>query len=119
MKGYIPTDWEVFLILQEFFQPNSKISPEEAVDRIIAIFPDGYSDLRSINDVCLELAEQIPYHHPSQLKLVRLLWLIGRNETRIKNHSSQVSFGLLVRIFKISNKNYRINQWHTMRSIST
>jgi len=82
--GYLQIDWEIFLVLQDFLQPHSRLSTDEAVDKIIALFPNSCSNLRAINDVCLELAEEIPYYHPSQLKLVRLLWLIGRNHTRIE-----------------------------------
>lgn len=82
-KEYLPGDYKVFLILRDFLQPGSTITLRDAVDRIIEVFPDGYSSLRSINTVCLELAEQIPYHHVSHLKLARLLWLVGRNGKRI------------------------------------
>jgi hypothetical protein len=82
-KEYLPSDYKTFLVLRDFLQPYSTIRLGDAVDRILEVFPDGYSDLQSINTVCFELAEQIPYRHPSQLKLARLLWLIGRSQKRI------------------------------------
>jgi hypothetical protein len=42
-----------------------------------------------VNIVCLECAEQIPYAHPSHLKLVRLLWVIGRSEKRAANNGQK------------------------------
>jgi hypothetical protein len=118
-EGYFPTDWKIFLILQDYLQPSSRTSPDEAVEKTIALFPEGFSDLRSVNDVCLELAEQIPYHHPSQLKLVQLLWLIGRNQTRIKKCAMQVSYPSPHLHFRISDPGSRIKQRHSMHSIST
>lgn len=82
-KEYLPNDYEVFLVLRDFLQPGSIITLVDAVNRILEVFPDGGSDLRSVNTVCIELAEQIPYSHISHLKLARLLWLIGRSDKRI------------------------------------
>lgn len=65
-------------MLRDFLQLNSTISSRVAVDRVIAAFPYKYSDLRQLNSVCFEVAEQIPYHHPAHLKLVRLIWLVGQ-----------------------------------------
>jgi hypothetical protein len=82
-KEYNPSDYLVFLILRDFLQPGSAIPLDEATNRILDVFPDGYKDLQSINTVFVELASQTPYHHPSHLKLATLLRAIGGNKSRI------------------------------------
>lgn len=89
-KGILPTDYKTFLILQDFLQPTSTTTLLEAIDRLIAVSPGG--DMQFINSVCLELAEQIPYSHPSQAKLARLLWGVGRSEARIEKMKLKVCF---------------------------
>lgn len=79
-KGYDRYEYSVFIVVEKFLQPHSNISIEEAADSVIEIFPAGHSDLTPINSVCLDLAEQIPYTHPSLVKLSRLLWMVGRNK---------------------------------------
>ncbi|OBT70379.1 hypothetical protein VE03_00114 [Pseudogymnoascus sp. 23342-1-I1] len=85
VKGYNRCECSVFAVVENFLQPGSKITLEEAADSVIEIFPVGHLDLTPINSVCLDLAEQIPYTHPSLFKLSRLLWMIGRNNRRVIN----------------------------------
>ncbi|KFZ23054.1 hypothetical protein V502_02464 [Pseudogymnoascus sp. VKM F-4520 (FW-2644)] len=75
-KEYDPYDYRVFLIVEEFLQPSSKISVQEAANRVIDIFPAGHLGMTAVNTVCLECAGQIPYARPSHLKLVKMLWKI-------------------------------------------
>lgn len=89
-KGILPTDYKTFLILQDFLQPKSTTNISDAIDRLIDVFPDG--DMRFINSVSLELAEQIPYNHPSHAKLARLLWGMGRSEARSEKLKRKVCF---------------------------
>ncbi|KAH8650568.1 hypothetical protein BGZ60DRAFT_421368 [Tricladium varicosporioides] len=77
--SYLENDHQIFLILRDFLQPYSSILFDTAVQRVFTILTQSHANFRSFNSVCLELAEQIPYHHPSQLKLTRLVWLMGRN----------------------------------------
>lgn len=92
-KGILPSDYKTFLILQDFLQPKSTTNIRDAIDRLIDVFPDG--DMRFINSVSLELAEQIPYNHPSHAKLARLLWGVGRSEARIGKLKRKVWFSAL------------------------
>lgn len=87
-KGILPTDYKTFFILQGFLQPHSTVALKDAIDRLIMFSLTG--DMRFINSVCLELAEQIPYSHPSQAKLARLLWGVGRTEKRIEKMKREV-----------------------------
>lgn len=80
---YLPIDYKIFLVLRDFLQTDYTITLNDAVDRIINVSPGGYPDLRLIDTICFELAEQIPYHPSPHLKLARLLWLLGKNEKRI------------------------------------
>lgn len=95
---YTYYDYKVFLILRNFLQPNSTISLSDAVDRVVDILPDGWSNLRDINWLCFDLAEQIPYYHPSHLKLARLLWGIGKSEKLVEK--SNLKACILTNIFK-------------------
>ncbi|KFZ23055.1 hypothetical protein V502_02465 [Pseudogymnoascus sp. VKM F-4520 (FW-2644)] len=80
-KEYNCVDYKLFHVLRDFLQADSTISSRVAVDRVIAAFPYKYSDLRQLNSVCFEVAEQIPYHHPAHLKLVHF----GYNKPRPKD----------------------------------
>lgn len=73
---------KVFLILRDYLQPDSKTSLESAVQSILSLIPENASmsnEVCLVGEVCLELAEQIPYHHPSQLKLVRIVEELSRS----------------------------------------
>lgn len=78
-EGYDSIDYKIFLVLSHFLQPDSTLSSIDAAEHVISVFPYKYPDLRQLISVCFEIAEQIPYHHPSQIKLVRLLWIVGRS----------------------------------------
>lgn len=88
----------MFLIVEGFLQPNSTVTLKDVIDRLLDIFPDG--DMRFINSICLELAEQIPYSHPSHAKLARLLWGVERSEARIEKMKRKVYLYALPRLLK-------------------
>lgn len=73
---------KVFLILQDYLQPDSKTSLESAVQSILSLIPENASLLTEVyylGLVFLELAEQIPYDHPSQIKLARVVEELSRS----------------------------------------
>ncbi|KFY63057.1 hypothetical protein V496_04219 [Pseudogymnoascus sp. VKM F-4515 (FW-2607)] len=78
-EGYNPIDYSIFLVLRDFLQPDSSVSSVDVAERVVNVFPYKYADLRQLISVFFEIAEQIPYHHPSHLKLVKLMWLVGRS----------------------------------------
>ncbi|CAJ2511954.1 Uu.00g075790.m01.CDS01 [Anthostomella pinea] len=89
-EGYLPEDYKIFAVLRDFLQPETGITLQKAVETTLHIFPDGQTDhMRPVNTVCLELGRQIPYHHPSQLKLARFLWLFCRISDRLKKSSHE------------------------------
>lgn len=71
---------KIFMILKEFLQPNTDLSLESVARDILAMLPDNAlsPDTLAFGRLCLELAEQIPYYHPSHVKLARLVERMGR-----------------------------------------
>lgn len=92
-KGFNPLHYMIFLVLCDFLQPESSLSTIDAVNCILEAFPDREVEYGAIIIVCLELAAQIPYHHPSQHKLARLLWSMGRSTERLNKGGWNVSGG--------------------------
>lgn len=89
-KKHTPDQWHIFQALNDFLQPGSSVTLFEAVKKVVDVFPDGSPDFKSLNHVATELAEQIPYHHPSQIKLVRLICYFGRSEERMRKYHNKV-----------------------------
>jgi hypothetical protein len=89
-RQFSPSDYKVFLILRDFLQPDSTVTLHDAVNRVLEVFPDQYHNLRPINGVCFELAEQVPYLHPSQHKLAAVLYSVGKNPRRIEKSRFKV-----------------------------
>ncbi|OAA56361.1 hypothetical protein SPI_07972 [Niveomyces insectorum RCEF 264] len=72
--GY--TDAKVAAILRDFLQPDTKLSEKVVAESILALIPTNAVENREVSrfsSICVELAEQIPYDHPSQFKLAQLL----------------------------------------------
>ena len=65
-----------FRILSDYLQPNTTLALNSTALLLLDLLPDDTpqsSEVSSFGDTCIELAEQIPYHHPSQIKLAGLL----------------------------------------------
>lgn len=89
---------KLFVILRDFLQPDSTMPLKSAVDRIADLLPDNAplsTEVWDLGTVCFEVAEQIPYHHPSMQKLARLLEALGQS-TKVNSHTSKVSEHMLV-----------------------
>jgi len=74
--GYSAPIKQIFSILREFLQPGSVWTLQTTAKSIISILPKGAPQSTKVElfgEICIEIAEQIPYRHLSQLKLVRLL----------------------------------------------
>lgn len=70
------SDHKAFLILGDFLQPDTTTSLGSALNSILDILPDRAplsKEVWSFGVLCFEIAQQIPYSHPSQQKLARLL----------------------------------------------
>ena len=70
-------DYKTFHLLRDFLQPTTALTLKSTARSILDILPadkDPYSnEVYAFSTTCIEFGEQIPYHHPSQLKLVALL----------------------------------------------
>ena len=79
-RGEDPIFDQTFDLLQDYLQPDSTMTIESAADSILNILPENDSssmEVSSFGDACLDVAEQIPYYHPGQLKLADLLEYLG------------------------------------------
>ena len=71
---------QTFDLLQDFLQPDTTLTMETTAQSVLTILGEQvpHSDeVWSFGEMCIEVAEQIPYYHPSQLKLVDLLEHLG------------------------------------------
>jgi hypothetical protein len=67
---------KVFEILNDYLQPDTTSSLHSAVHSILALLPENAplsTEVWNVGEVVLHLAKQIPYHHPSQIKLARIM----------------------------------------------
>lgn len=87
-----------FIIVRDFLQPESTIRLDAAADDIVAMLPDEVSSVDSFefSAMCVELAEQIPYSHPSHIKLARLVFRLARCQKLSYNVMSAVCILYLV-----------------------
>lgn len=77
----------VFLILRSFLQPSKTKSVEETVELILELFPENAPDsneVACVGSVIMELADQIPYHHLSHIKLARVMEELCRSDKTTK-----------------------------------
>jgi len=75
--GDDPLSDQIFDILRDTLQPDSKLPLETAEQRIGALLPEGEPYTREVGtflETCYEVADQIPYSHPSMTKLTTLLY---------------------------------------------
>ncbi|KAI9675627.1 MAG: hypothetical protein M1817_000994 [Caeruleum heppii] len=85
---------KAFPLLQNFLQPNSSLGLKTTARKILELLPDHEDqsmEVRNFGDLCIELAEQIPYHHSSQMKLVKLMEEMGKFSQLGSVYSSEVS----------------------------
>jgi hypothetical protein len=86
---------KVFQVLNDYLQPDTKMSLDSAVHSILALLPEKEplsTEVWSVGEVVLQLAEQIPYHHPSQIKLARLMEGLTRSPKFTTELSEPVSW---------------------------
>lgn len=72
-----PLSDHVFDIIRNTLQPDSVLPPETAVQEIGALLPEGKpysSEVGTFLETCYEVADQIPYSHPSNTKLITLVY---------------------------------------------
>lgn len=80
-------------ILRDYLQSDCKFSIDDIGDSIIALVPtksESSDEVYSFARLCVEIAEQIPYDHPAQTQLIRLLQYLSRSPKFLSKTSSQV-----------------------------
>ena len=89
-----PYELKTFAILRDYLEPDSQLRLESTAASILNLLPEKDpnhgSEVYDFSGLCIELAEQIPYHHPSQLKLVELLAHIGMSDRLGKMSRSEI-----------------------------
>lgn len=82
----------VFTHLSDFLQPNAEKSLWETVESISYILPDAPTSMEACitGDIILEIAEQIPWHHPSQLRLAQIAQVLTTS-SKLSYNSQTVS----------------------------
>jgi len=92
---------QVFGILQTTLQPDCPISLDTAVDQLVGLLPSGQtytSEVTTFLCCCYEVAEQIPYSHPSMDRLVTIIYLSLNSATFTGGETSQVGSKVKPRI---------------------
>ncbi len=80
-------------ILQGFLQPSSRLTIKDTAHSLLALLPKNASDSTEIwnfGEICIEIAEQIPYYHASQIKLTALFEELAKSSKFGLLHSSEV-----------------------------
>jgi hypothetical protein len=76
----IRKEWaSVYAILSDYVQPDSTLSPDEAVDRAAEFYTDGYRKNSPINQISIILGDQIPYDNLAHTKLAHFLIALGES----------------------------------------
>lgn len=76
---------KAFDILQKYLQPDAGPSVDRVAAMIVEMLPDKTEHYYRSGEAgkfgCMvyEMSQQIPYHHPSQVKLVRLVQCLARS----------------------------------------
>ena len=74
--GDVPSDDKIFYLIRDYLQPRTTLtlrSTSEAIVKPLEGQDVDAADSSMLGEICIDLAEQIPYYHPSQSKIVRLL----------------------------------------------
>ena len=82
----------VFRSLQDFLQPDTEKTLWETIEAISTILPDAplSTEAYVVGGIFLEIAEQIPWHHPSQMKLAQVVQALTTS-SKLSYNSQTVS----------------------------
>ena len=84
-----------FNILKDFLQPDSKLTANHVADALLLMLPAskaGRDDENGMSAIIVDLSEQIPYHHPSQLKLAHVVQIMGTSSRLQGKRTSPVRY---------------------------
>lgn len=74
-----------FLVVRDYLPPYSTMQLKDVVSRIVDVWPDDCVDMRDLNELWFELGQQIPYYHPWQIKLAKVVQGVGEVRNEFKN----------------------------------
>ncbi|KAI9847730.1 MAG: hypothetical protein M1837_001978 [Sclerophora amabilis] len=80
-SGDILTE-KTFHLLRGFLQPDTSLTLDSTAQSILDLlspYAPHSTEVWVFGETCIELAEQIPYYHPSQLKFAELLEYLGQS----------------------------------------
>lgn len=78
-------------ILSEYLLPDTHTATADATRRLLDAFPDqSVSSVTDFLDACYDAAGQIPYTHPSQSKLVTLIYSFLSSDKMLNADGSSV-----------------------------
>ena len=75
-ENYSQSAHQLCAILLSYFDPKKPTPLHSTAASILRVLPKNKPESTEVwmfGELCIELAEQVPYHHPFQLKLVGLL----------------------------------------------
>ena len=86
---------KTFALLRDFLQPESILTLEFTARSIEDLLPEKAplsTEIWIFGETCVDIAEQIPYHHPSHLKLAALLEYLANSPKLGQVHTSKVGY---------------------------
>ena len=92
-SGHALTD-KTYHILRDFLQQDSRLTIEDAAQAVLTLLPENAplsTEVWEIGEICIELAKQVPYYHPSQLKLAELFEKLGKSTKFGSRHASKAT----------------------------
>lgn len=90
-----PISDKTFALLRDFLQPDSTLTLEFTARSIEDFLPAKAllsEEISDFGESCIEVAEQIPYHHMSQLKLAGLLEYLANSPKLGQQYDSKVNY---------------------------
>lgn len=81
--------------LRDFLQPTTALSLRSTACSILDVLPDkapNSTEVWCFGETCIDLAEQIPYNHPSQVKLAALLEYLGKSTKLNTTYTLEVPY---------------------------
>ncbi len=100
-QGHTLTD-KAFQLLRNYLQPDTTLTLESTVRSVLSLLPENVplsTEIWSFGEICIELAEQIPFHHRSQLKLSALLESLGK--------STKLGQAVTSKVYMLTNRDFR------------
>lgn len=89
-----PVADKTFAFLRDYLQPDSTLTLEftaRSIEDLLPMKAPLSDEIWYFGELCIEVAEQIPYHHPSQFKLAGLLEYLANSPKLGQVYASKAS----------------------------